>query len=172
MSEGMHGLRARKDTHRPRVLNVDGRHISGSLRSPSRDSAFPHRRATIFAIVISNQTQQTQSSNREQHSPTAGCAFLLVARFGCTFLVCFIWQRPLAYRGTSLTRNTPPVGLYSRPMPLGTYGDPRGLGVSFERGTPNQGHHSSQPSRTHLRKGVLELSSQPRLAPRRARPVP
>ena len=36
------------------------------------------------------------------------------------------------YRGTSLTRKRTPLGPYSSPMPLGTYGDPRGVGVSHE----------------------------------------
>ena len=38
-------------------------------------------------------------------------------------------------RGTSLVKNTPPVGPYSSPMPR-VYGDPAGAGVSYERGTP------------------------------------
>ena len=40
----------------------------------------------------------------------------------------------IAYRGTSLIRNRsldPTVGLC-----LGTYGDPRGVSVSYERGDP------------------------------------
>ena len=37
---------------------------------------------------------------------------------------------------TSLIRNNPPVGSYSRSMPRGPYGDPRGVGVLDERGTP------------------------------------
>ena len=36
------------------------------------------------------------------------------------------------HRGTALIRNTGP---YSSP---GTYGDPRGVGVSYKRGTPVQ----------------------------------
>ena len=43
--------------------------------------------------------------------------------------------RTLRYRGTSLKRPTPPV----RPtmaLCLGTSGDPRGGGGSYERGTP------------------------------------
>ena len=39
------------------------------------------------------------------------------------------------YRGTSLIRNSPPLGPYGSPA-LGPYGFPRGVGVSFERGTP------------------------------------
>ena len=39
------------------------------------------------------------------------------------------------YRGTSLMRNTPPVGSYGSPMPRDLC-DTRGLGVSDERGTP------------------------------------
>jgi len=35
------------------------------------------------------------------------------------------------YRGTSITRNSLPLGLC-----LGPYGGPRGVGVSYERGTP------------------------------------
>ena len=46
-----------------------------------------------------------------------------------------IKKAPPPYRGTSLTRNTPPydptVALF-----LGTYRGPRGVGVSHERGTP------------------------------------
>ena len=40
------------------------------------------------------------------------------------------WLR--AYRGDSLIRNTHPTIA----LRLGTYGDPRGVGVSYERGTP------------------------------------
>ena len=39
------------------------------------------------------------------------------------------------YRGTSLIRNTPSVGPCST-LYLRTCGDPRGLGVSYERGSP------------------------------------
>ena len=56
---------------------------------------------------------------------------------------------------------TPPVGPYSSPMPLGTYGVPRGVGVSYERSTPilsfeassreaTSGSNSSR--RSHLRR--------------------
>jgi hypothetical protein len=38
-------------------------------------------------------------------------------------------------RGTSLVRNNPPIGPYIIPMTR-DLGDPRGLGVSYERGTP------------------------------------
>jgi len=41
----------------------------------------------------------------------------------------------LQYRGTSLIRTPLPVGPYSSPMP-GTCGDPMGVGISQERGTP------------------------------------
>ena len=40
------------------------------------------------------------------------------------------------YRGTSLIRTLPPVGLYTIALCLESYGDPRGVGVSYERGTP------------------------------------
>ena len=40
-----------------------------------------------------------------------------------------------AYRGTSLIRNTPPVGP-SIALCIGTYGDPRGVGVSHARDAP------------------------------------
>ena len=36
------------------------------------------------------------------------------------------------YRGTSLIRTPPP----RRTLQLGTYGDPKGVDVSYERGTP------------------------------------
>jgi len=39
------------------------------------------------------------------------------------------------YRGTSLIRNTPPYDP-TVALCLGTYGDLRGVGVSYERGTP------------------------------------
>ena len=44
---------------------------------------------------------------------------------------------PVRYRGTSLTRKRTTLGSYSRSMP-GTCGDPRGLGVCDERGTPSE----------------------------------
>ena len=45
------------------------------------------------------------------------------------------WGDPAGYRGSSLIRSTPPVGPCSSLMPR-TYGDPSGVGVSYERGTP------------------------------------
>ena len=39
------------------------------------------------------------------------------------------------YRGALLIRNTPPVGP-TVALCLGTYGDPRGVSVSYEQGTP------------------------------------
>ena len=39
------------------------------------------------------------------------------------------------YRGTSLMSNNAPLGPHSA-LCLGTYGDPIGVGVSDERGTP------------------------------------
>ena len=44
--------------------------------------------------------------------------------------------RGLQYRGTSLIRNTPFLGPYSRTTYVGAYGGPRGGAVSYERGTP------------------------------------
>jgi hypothetical protein len=44
----------------------------------------------------------------------------------------------LDYRGTSLIRNHPSLGSYSRPQRR-ALGDPRGAGVSCERGSPLQG---------------------------------
>ena len=43
-----------------------------------------------------------------------------------------------ACKGTSFTRNSPSVGPYSSPLfrDLWTCGGPRGVGVSYERGTP------------------------------------
>jgi len=39
------------------------------------------------------------------------------------------------YRGTSLIRNSPPLGFYGSRC-LGPYAGPREVGVSYERGTP------------------------------------
>ena len=49
------------------------------------------------------------------------------------------WLVGTAYRGTSLIRNTPLLGPYSRTMHLGSYGGPRGGAVSYERGTHVKG---------------------------------
>ena len=49
-----------------------------------------------------------------------------------------------ACRGTSLIRNTPPQDP-AVALCLGTYGDPRGVGVSFARGTPVVGHRAPPP---------------------------
>ena len=45
--------------------------------------------------------------------------------------------QPPMYRGALLIKTNLPVGPYSVPIPtvLRSYGDPRGLGVSYERGT-------------------------------------
>ena len=53
------------------------------------------------------------------------------------------------YRGTSPIRNISPVGTYSRPMPRDR--DPRGLGVSYERGNPVVGasHERGNPVSHH-----------------------
>ena len=40
------------------------------------------------------------------------------------------------YRGTSLMRNQPPPYAPTVGLCLGPYGDSRGVGVSYERGTP------------------------------------
>ena len=40
------------------------------------------------------------------------------------------------FRGTSLIRSTPPVQDPTVSLCLGTYGEPTGLGVSYEQGTP------------------------------------
>ena len=40
-----------------------------------------------------------------------------------------------SYRGTSLIRNAPPKDI-TVALCIGTYGDPRGVGVSYERSTP------------------------------------
>ena len=52
-----------------------------------------------------------------------------LARASCDHLVSS------DYRGTSLIRNLPHLGPYSRPMP-GPLGGPKGVAVSYERGTP------------------------------------
>ena len=58
--------------------------------------------------------------------------------------------------GTSLIRYSPPIGTYGTPMPE-PFGDPRGGGVSDDRGTPVEGtalrpaaeysHHASTTMR-------------------------
>ena len=56
------------------------------------------------------------------------------------------------YRGTSLIRNTPLLGTYSRTY-LGSFGGPRGMGDSYERGTPvfvgvSRSYGAAPPPRT------------------------
>ena len=73
-------------------------------------------------------------------------------------------KRQRAYRGTSLIR-TPPPEDPTVALCLGTCGDPRGVGVSYERGTPAGG--SSFPLRRRKRqfiKHVLPMTSAPQSA--------
>ena len=49
-----------------------------------------------------------------------------------------------SHMGMSLTINSPPRRTLQQPY-LGTYGDPRGVGVSYKGGTPVEGHLSPMP---------------------------
>ena len=88
-----------------------------------------------------------------------------------------------------LTKTTPPLGTYRSPAPsasrtlpqdyLGSYGDPRAVSVSYERGTPFIGHKHSllnqllvRESHTHERRqrAVENAGLPPALAP--APPAP
>jgi hypothetical protein len=73
--------------------------------------------------------------------------------------------------GTSLIRNSPPLGLYSG-LSLGRYGDRRGVGVSYERGTHvrRTGLDASRTStRPNLSSGLIVGRGVSRVGVRRTR---
>jgi len=65
-------------------------------------------------------------------------------------------SRTPKFRGTSLMSNPPPVGP-TVALCLGTYGDPRGVGISYERGTPVATPYQ-QPSRRDNRHSAAHVS--------------
>ena len=51
------------------------------------------------------------------------------------------------------------LGPYSSPMPRGTYGDPEGVGVSYERGAPVQTVGHAGPNLGQDRRWAASVAS-------------
>ena len=88
----------------------------GSYGGP-RGGAFSYERGTPVTLKYRHPREESSFRSSKRPGPDAGRGF--------------------GYRGTSLIRNTPP----SDPtvaLCIGTSGDPRGVGVLYERGVPVQ----------------------------------
>ena len=69
---------------------------------------------------------------------------------------CIATYTAVMYRGTSLIRETPPWDP-TVALCLGTSGDPRVMGVSYERGTPVCTHPEARMRERPRLQGLLEI---------------